>query len=727
MNGAADILRRFARRMRIAQLSRYAVYALATVLATAYALHYFSALSLAECVAVALGAGLLQVIATDLLRGNRRVTRRRTVEHLDRRFPELQDSTALLLEPDDALSPLQRLQRARIATVLLGLAEASRLEPASYRRLPLAMALSLLAAALLVNLFWLMPGWQAGQAVTVSGGRTAITGVIADIESPAYTRMAPATVASASVSLTEFARLRFTVTVSGAPETLRLVTGDDRAVELYAAGDGRWQSVWWEPGATTYQFLADGEPVAVVGEGIVHAIAVSADRPPAVAIREPVSRLQTVSAAETATLAVALALSDDFGVTEVAARVTRSSGSGEQVAFEERTLPLFEAGPQAPRELVVDEQFDLIDLGLAPGSELYLHFEARDARPGGGNVGESQTLIVRWRDEDRAPDIVLDNQVVQVMPEYFRSQRQIIIDSEALIAERATLDEAEFSQRAQSLALDQKALRLRYGQFMGEEEGGEPAALPGESSDGEGHYAGDGHDHADSDFVAASQPGASNFGDVQAAIEPYAHMHDQAEQATLFDPETRGLLRQALSAMWQAEGELRQFRPSPSLPHQYQALALIKRVQNRARVFVARVGFEPTPVDPGRRLTGELDDIAASGALGVSDRDATQGAVISAMLSLNESGIADERNAQVVLDWLQRELSAARAAADDALVGATLDAEAALKQWRIDPDCADCAARLARYWQRHSPAPRAPAARPRQDFDPFATRAEGSP
>ena len=60
----------------------------------------------------------------------------------------------------------------------------------------------------------------------------------------------------------------------------------------------------------------------------------------------------------------------------------------------------------------------------------------------------------------------------KTLPAYFRSQRQIIIDSEALLAERAALDEAKFLARADAIGVDQKILRLRYGQFLGEESEG---------------------------------------------------------------------------------------------------------------------------------------------------------------------------------------------------------------------------------------------------------------
>jgi hypothetical protein len=58
---------------------------------------------------------------------------------------------------------------------------------------------------------------------------------------------------------------------------------------------------------------------------------------------------------------------------------------------------------------------------------------------------------------------------VDLMPDYFRSQRQLIIDTEKLIADRNKLPQKEFNSTSNDLGFDQKALRLRYGQFMGDE------------------------------------------------------------------------------------------------------------------------------------------------------------------------------------------------------------------------------------------------------------------
>src|SRR5690606_29209044 len=187
---------------------------------------------------------------------------------------------------------------------------------------------------------------------------------------------------------------------------------------------------------------------------------------------------------------------------------------------------------------------------------------------------------------------------------------------EALLEEKPRLASEEFERRSDLIGVDQRLLRLRYGQFLGEEsEGGN--ALPTSdlptsdlptsdlpTSDlpaGDGHAddAGDahaheegpaqGHDHG-SGAPEVGQPGG--FGNVGDVLEEFGHTHDIAEAATLLDPETRETLRKALGEMWQSELHLRQAAPGDALPYAHRALALIKQVQQAERIYLQRVGTQ---------------------------------------------------------------------------------------------------------------------------------------
>jgi hypothetical protein len=199
----------------------------------------------------------------------------------------------------------------------------------------------------------------------------------------------------------------------------------------------------------------------------------------------------------------------------------------------------------------------------------------------------------------------------QQMPAYFRSQRQVIIDTEALIKQRRNLSADEFMLRSDTIGVDQRLLRLRYGQFVGMEAEETPKPpLPTSDKDTPPepeHYDGDGHDHGS----APESPVFGSLGDVTAE---YGHTHDESEAATLLDPGTRALLKAALDAMWEAELNLRSGRPEAALPFENIALENIKKVQQATRIYLPRIGSQQPPIDLARRLTGKREGIVGKGA-----------------------------------------------------------------------------------------------------------------
>ena len=200
------------------------------------------------------------------------------------------------------------------------------------------------------------------------------------------------------------------------------------------------------------------------------------------------------------------------------------------------------------------------------------------------------------------------------MPEYFRSQRQIIIDTEKLISEKEQLTEYEFNFRSNDLGFDQKALRLKYGQFLGVEEQSGIAIVDeeelevsvsveegGEETDPLDAFTDD-HDSQNAELDDEGNP-------IADPLESFTHAHDAQEIATFFSNTIRGKLRAALALMWNAELYLRLYEPQNSLPYQYRALKLIKEIKNHARIYVHRIGFDPPPIKEESRLTGDLENV----------------------------------------------------------------------------------------------------------------------
>ena len=156
---------------------------------------------------------------------------------------------------------------------------------------------------------------------------------------------------------------------------------------------------------------------------------------------------------------------DDYLIKDVYISATVAKGSGESVKFREKRLEI--AGFQPAKQLKTQYNIELDELDMEPGSELYFYIAAHDNCPFRDNKSKSLTHIIVL--EDTASYVAFDDGGMQVdlMPDFFRSQRQIIIDSEKLLEERGKISKEAFNQRSNELGFDQKQLRLKYGEFLG--------------------------------------------------------------------------------------------------------------------------------------------------------------------------------------------------------------------------------------------------------------------
>ena len=106
---------------------------------------------------------------------------------------------------------------------------------------------------------------------------------------------------------------------------------------------------------------------------------------------------------------------------------------------------------------------------MEAGDELYLHFEIQDNRNPYPQTTKTFKYIIALADSTKLAMDMYGGLAVDRMPEYFRSQRQIIIDTEKLIAEKNQMPLKQFKEQSNNIGIDQKILRLRYGKFLGEE------------------------------------------------------------------------------------------------------------------------------------------------------------------------------------------------------------------------------------------------------------------
>ena len=312
-------------------------------------------------------------------------------------------------------------------------------------------------------------------------------------------------------------------------------------------------------------------------------------------------------------------VSDDFLVEEVVIVATLARGRGENVKFRETQIPI---PTKFFKSQDVAVQLNLSLLDFQPGDELYYYWTARDNKKPEANTSRSDTFFIKYFDENDDSEEAFAGMAINVLPDYFRSQRQIIIDTEKLIAERNKKSEKDFNFTSNEIGYDQKLLRLRYGQYLGEEF---ESSAGGEISEGEDGDLLSGYMHLhdqegehDPEFQIQGEKQdehvheseSASSGGVEDLLSEFMHAHDSEEMNTYFEKSTRGALKSALDQMWQAELYLRLFEPEKSLPYQYKALEMLKTVQQKSRVYIKRTGYDPPPIKEAElRLTGKLEEL----------------------------------------------------------------------------------------------------------------------
>ena len=615
------------------------------------------------------------------------------VRQLDARRADLDDSTDLLLTPPASLTPLQQLQQARVR-------ERLRAQPAPDLRTPWPWARIValwIAATVVMATALLLPGRAAepgalqpsDEPVPTAPGIPHLVAQRLHVAPPAYTGLAARDEASLDAKAPAGSRLVWTLRFEPQPTTATLVFHDGQRIALTRDGD-TWQATHVLAKSTLYRVVAagtEGQPPTKLRR-----LDAMPDRAPEVKVLAPDRGLSLVTVGQTR-WPLAFEARDDYGLAPTATlKLTLAQGSGENIAFKEQVMTLRGTGPATARRFTAS--LDLKALGMAVGDDLIVQLTVQDTRSPSPQRAQSPGLILRWPADLGQESTGLEGLVKKVMPAYFRSQRQIIIDAEALQKQKRSLAADTFVTRSDAIGVDQRILRLRYGQFLGEEAEGEPQPPPTNDAE-DAHADDDGHDHAGESVQAddghghgeATSATGASFGREADVLEAYGHTHDHAEAATLLDPETRATLKKALDQMWQSELHLRQGHPDQALPFAYKALEYIKQVQQATRIYLARVGPELPPIDETRRMGGDRTGIAPR-ALGPLARpqDDEAPALARAWAALaNDRVPADAADLEALQAWLRR---------NEARVPDALDLFAAIDEVRGDPGCAPCRQRL---------------------------------
>jgi hypothetical protein len=598
------------------------------------------------------------------VRGLRRRVAAEWPRWLDAAVPALEDSSALLAT--EPATPVARLQRARLQERILDVLQADDYRAIARARIQLAVlpiAASLLCAASAY-------AWQQSQAASVRQGPKSAPGkarppapgdIVLRVTPPAYTKAAPFEADASDIQVPQHSQVRWCHKRAGElPATIELSDGQTLTLAQDCATWTATESLFWRVRGATGN----------TGGGR-HNIRVTIDQAPQVSILAPTEAIQ-VLAAGTQSVQLAVAVRDDYGIGRASLHLTLARGSGENIRFSDRELPL----PQSPdpRTRNWQKNWSLAELGMEPGDELYFFVRATDNAPGQPHTVQTATYTLRLPGPQSES---LDSSALPTMvkPESLRSQRQIIIDTEQLLADAPRLNAATLRERSESIASDQSRLRLRYGQFLGEE-----STLFGDDE----HSHGDGHDHGAEAGHAPS--GGFKDGSMASIVAEFGHKHDETDNATIFDPKTKEVLRRALKAMWDAEKQLRAVAPKAALSPEYKALDAIKELQQAERVYLHRTAFVPPAIKEEKRLTGD---------------------VVGAQSTRRAQGAADDKVPQDVRELVQalasggalpalwsrsaREIIAARIGGDEQ----RLAAQRAVQD--VEDGCTDCRAVLRAY------------------------------
>jgi hypothetical protein len=535
---------------------------------------------------LALAAATLIWIAIDIAIWRRRVATR-LPRWLDAAVPELEDSAMLLsTEPSTAVACLQRDRLlARIDAAL----NADRLQSlaASKARItliPFALATAAAASAWAYAAAYSPALVQALATAPSEQAAIAAAGISLHAEPPRYTGVKSSDGAPRDLQVPQHSKIRWCA--SGSDAAIEL--SDGQSLTAAAGQCVEWQAsdtIFWRTHKTPAQR---------------YTIRVTPDQPPQVAITVP-GEAVTVLKPEAQSASITISVSDDYAISKATLHMTLARGSGENIRFSDKEAPL--PASADPRKRSWSKQWMLKELGMERGDELYFFVRASDNAPD-PHTSQSPTYTLRLPGP-QGESLESTALPTMVKPENLRSQRQIIIDTEQLVADLPRIAQAEVRSRSEQIAGDQARLRLRYGQFLGEE-----SSLFG----GDEHGEGDGHDHGAAHGAehGGGKPAPGGFGTGAADIAAqYGHAHDMEDNATIFDPQTKTVLRRALTAMWDAEKQLRAIAPKPALPPEYKALDAIKELQQAERVYLHRTAFVPPALKEEKRMSGEMNGAAS--------------------------------------------------------------------------------------------------------------------
>jgi len=548
---------------------------------------------------------------------------------IDQNLEDVEYSTGLLLKPIGKLSNIARLQQQKISQQLS--AKVKNISPPHHLLRGSLIALLLIISGFLIQQFNLLNyfstsedsipqeiiSFQAIDSVSTTLIAPKISSQSVTIYYPNYTEKSARKLSDMNVKAVEGSQLKWELTFDKEISKVIMESQDNDYEMTNTNGKYSRSSSLNNSGFYSFKFI-DTEGNSHVSD--LYSIEVTKDQSPNIEIND-LKQFSSFNYFDEKVIQLNTTITDDYGIDQAFIIATVSKGSGESVKFREEKLNFDNDVKRGRKLLQLSKKIDLDQMNMEPGDELYFYIQASDYKQPESNISRSETYFAAIIDTTSYEFSVEGTLGVDRMPDYFRSQRQLIIDTEKLISQRKNLTEKEFNFISNELGYDQKALRLKYSEFMGEEtetDGGvinqenleslEADQSDENSGDEEDPLAEYTHDHdGDNEHNLVDNPDEK---DSEDPLDDYMHDHEDPESATLFEESLKTKLLKALNEMWDSELYLRLYDPEKSLPYQYRALKLIQEIKNSARIYVHRIGFDPPPIKEDKRLTGNLDAIS---------------------------------------------------------------------------------------------------------------------
>jgi hypothetical protein len=498
-------------------------------------------------------------------------------------YPELEESSGLVIKPADSLNFLEQLQLHKVEYALQGV---PALPQQFTKRVKIAGVFVLIAAVISFSISKVHYKWQSSGgsffgSTTSAAKNTPPEKILPQIESvnlkitpPAYTGKAAREQNKFTINAEDGSVVTWKINTNIAIKNVWLVFNEKDKLPLTSKDKTEWTTAKEITQPGFYQVNIDGKL------SDLYQVQVIKDAFPVIRIKTP-KQYTHIDAGEKPKVNLTVTLTDDYGITDAQIFATVAKGSGEGVKFKEYTMNFAASFQKHSRQYDVQKLIDLPALNMEPGDELYFYVQAMD-----NHHQKSRTDIYIVAIQDTAQLLSMDGIIngSNIKPEFFRSERQIILDSQQLLKDRDSISQDAFKKRSNDLGIDQKLLRLRYGKFLGEED----------ESGKEGN-----------DELAKVE----NFSNAAMMLDAYTDKHDNAEDATFLEPAVKAQLKATLTEMWKAELQLRLYQPNDALPYEYKALRLLKDLQQKSRAYVAKTSYNPPPLKIEKRLSGDLSKI----------------------------------------------------------------------------------------------------------------------